>query len=158
MLKKCEKTEQQVFLLYPTCSLNHGGLSSVIMLIASPLILPGKRDTLHQPSNSAVLYPLHKIIKLLLCHSSGQTSQVRVFQRQFWSHPTNVEARNPYAAGNLTAVNRKLISFRHLYSGWEKRFGCPLPKATSRSSINTTRSVLSTVIFSLREAPLEMIL
>ena len=52
-----------------------------IMLIASPLILLGKKDTLLLPSNPGLLHPLHNIKtrKLLLCHSSGQTSQVRAF-------------------------------------------------------------------------------
>ena len=50
------------------------------MLIAPPLILPREKDTLHLPSNPDLLHPLHKTIKLLLCHLSGNTSQARAFQ------------------------------------------------------------------------------
>ena len=52
------------------------------MLIAPPLILPRKKDTLHLPSKPGHLHPLHRIIKLLLCHLSRNTSQARAFQRQ----------------------------------------------------------------------------
>lgn len=91
------------------------------MLIASPLILPRKQDMLHLPSNPGLLRPLHKTIKLLLCHLSGQTSLVRAFQGQLqtssYKHG-NQEPRSStnhtYKDGNFTVFNRKLTLFRHL--------------------------------------------
>lgn len=91
------------------------------MLIAPPLILPREKDTLHLPSNPDLLHPLHKTIKLLLCHLSGNTSQARAFQRQLQTSSYKHGSREPknntnhtYNDGNSTVVNRKLILFQHL--------------------------------------------
>ena len=91
------------------------------MLIAPPLTLPREKDTLHLPSNPDLLHPLHKTIKLLLCHLSGNTSQARAFQRQLQtssykhgSRETKNNTNHTYNDGNSTVVNRKLILFQHL--------------------------------------------
>ena len=91
--------------------------------IAPPLIIPRKKDTLYLPSNPGLLHPLHRTIKLLLCHLSGNTSPARAFQRQLQTlsneHGTRGHKRSTnhtYNDGNCTVVNKKLILFQHLSS------------------------------------------
>ena len=52
------------------------------MLVASPLVLPRKQNTLQLPSNPHQIHPLSKTIRLLLCLLSGDYSRVKDFQKQ----------------------------------------------------------------------------
>ena len=52
------------------------------MLVACPLLLPRKPNTLQLPSDPQLIHQLSKTIRLLLCLLSGDYSRVKAFQKQ----------------------------------------------------------------------------
>ena len=50
------------------------------MLINYPLMLPSTQTTLTLPSDPQKIHPLQKTLRLLMCHLSGDCSQVTEFQ------------------------------------------------------------------------------
>lgn len=88
------------------------------MLIASPLLLPRKQDTLQLPSDPHQIHPLSKTIRLLLCSFSGDCSKVKAFQKQLqpsYSRHGDVTPQNNTVLtckdGSSVAVRGKLIPF-----------------------------------------------
>ena len=76
-----------------------------------PLLLPRKKDTLHLPSNPGLLHPLHRTIKLLLCHLSGNTSQATgPFNDSFRHYPASLEPGNTKAVKVILTTMGTLLS------------------------------------------------
>jgi hypothetical protein len=89
------------------------------MLIDYPLILPRTEKTLMLPSSPSQLHPLHKTMKLLMCHLSGDLLKSRDFRMKLQKSSTNHGAMeqpsstNPtYGSGNNTVVNGIVILFQ----------------------------------------------
>lgn len=91
------------------------------MLIQTPVVLPKSKDMLYLPQDPKAVHPLQKQMTLLACHLSGDPCKTKAFVKTLpplsWnpgetapSLNTNPTLRN----GRSTAVNGKLILFRHL--------------------------------------------
>ena len=51
------------------------------IIIDSPILLPGYKETLYLPADPTAVHPLHKQLQLLLCHISGDYWKQKEFQR-----------------------------------------------------------------------------
>ena len=91
------------------------------MLIDHPICLPRKKQTLWLPAEPQRIHPLHKQLKLLLCHLSGDCCKVEDFQKtlqtSFNNHGDLVPQSNTnhtYLDGKTIVVKRKLIHLLEL--------------------------------------------
>ena len=91
------------------------------MLVAYPLLLSRKPNTLQLPSDPQLIHPLSKTIRLLLCLLSGDYSRVKAFQNQLqpsYSRHGDVAPHcstvPTYDDGNSIVVLGKLIPFQQL--------------------------------------------
>ena len=74
------------------------------MLIASPILLPRKKDTLYLPENPTAVHPLQKQLQLLLCHISGEYWKQKEYQRLL---PTLLKSHSDVALKNSTVYTSK---------------------------------------------------
>ena len=91
------------------------------MLVAYPLLLPRKPNTLQLPSDPQLIHPLSKTIRLLLCLLSGDYSRVKAFQKQLQPSYSRHGDVAPHGStvptcgdGNSIVVLGKLIPFQQL--------------------------------------------
>lgn len=90
-------------------------------LIATPVILPARRDLLNLPSSPEMTHPLHAKLRLLVCVVSGDASKTRGFQSTLqtssWRHGGQRHKRATqrlYTNGNFSLLGQKWIPFHRL--------------------------------------------
>lgn len=122
------------------------------ILMVPSIVLARKKDTLYLPSNAGLLRSLHRTLKLLLCHLSGNSSRITAFNNSFRCYLTSMKARSAKAIQviykdrlyccqlDINPVSQSVVDGLNF-------LGDLYQKNLSSGIINTFHSALSIVIF-----------
>ena len=83
------------------------------MVIQPHLQLPMDKTTLFLPSEPDIVHPLHKILRLILCHLPGDICKARTFQKQLPPLLNNPGGRAQTSSAPLTYKIQDTILFCH---------------------------------------------